>query len=123
MKLDKLIQSRKTISSHMHESISVPLAYKMMKFLKASDNEGAFYMSQLNEIINKYRDTEPAGKQQDNEVRIRKDKVKECSEEISDLVETEVEAPPIKFSLRELSELKLSVAEMYSLDEILTEEG
>lgn len=41
MKLDKLIQLRKTISAHAHEAISAPLAYKMMKFLKASDNEDA----------------------------------------------------------------------------------
>ena len=123
MKLNKLIQSRKTISAHAHEAISVPLAYKMMKFLKASDNEDAFYMSKLKEIIEKYKDTESNDKPQDGEVRIRKDKVEECNKEISDLVATDVEAPSIKFSLQELSELKLSVAEMYSLDEIIIEEG
>lgn len=123
MKLDKLIQSRKTISAHAHEAISVPLAYKMMKFLKASDNEDAFYMSKLKEIVGKYIDTESEQNSQGNEVRIRKDKVKDCNDEISELAATEVEAPAIKFTLQELSELKLSVAEMYSLDEIIIEEG
>lgn len=122
MKLDKLIQLRKTISAHAHEAISAPLAYKMMKFLKASGNEDDFYTSRLKEIVEKYRDTEnPA--QQGDAVRIRKDKITECSDEIKALTETEVEAPSIKFALPELSELKLSVAEMYSLDEVIIEEG
>ena len=41
MQLKKLILARKTISTHSREAIDAPLAYKMMKFLKASDTGGA----------------------------------------------------------------------------------
>ena len=123
MKLDKLLQSRKTLSAHAQESVSAPLAYKMMKFLKASDNEEAFYVARLKEIIAKYRDPEFEQNPQDGGIHIRKDKVNECNEEVEALTSTEVEAPSIKFTLQELSELKLSVAEMYTLDEFIIEEG
>ena len=123
MKLDKLLQSRKTLSAHAQEAVFAPLAYKMMKFLKASDNEDAFYVSKLKEIVTKYMDTESEQNPREGGIRIRKDKIKECNDEVAALTSTEVEAPSIKFTLQELSELKLSVAEMYTLDEFIIEEG
>lgn len=122
MKLEKLLQARKTISAHSQEAISVPLAYKMMKFLKASDNEDVFYISKLKEIIEKYKDTHSDTQASDGDIRIQKEKVQECNKELAELSATEVEAPSIRFKLSELNELKLSVAEIYSFDDFIDEE-
>ena len=54
MKLNKLLQARKVLSEHANEPIPTMLAYKILKFMKASDTEGAFYDQQLKEIIGKY---------------------------------------------------------------------
>ena len=52
MKLYKLLRARKILGDHMHEQLPAPLAYKIMKFIKASENEGAFYNEKFNEIVN-----------------------------------------------------------------------
>ena len=51
MKLNKLLQVRKVLSDHANEPIPTMLAYKILKFMKASDTEGAFYEQKLNGII------------------------------------------------------------------------
>ncbi len=122
MKLDKLMDARRTISSHSNEAISVSLAYKLMKFMKASDEEGAFYTQKCKEIIAKYEDKETNAKENDGNIRNKKDKIQDFQNEMSQLENTEVEVPTIRFSLFELNELKLTVAEVFSLDELIIEE-
>lgn len=51
MKLNKLIQVRRVLAEHANEPIPTMLAYKILKFMKASDTEGAFYDKKLKEII------------------------------------------------------------------------
>ena len=123
MKLGSLLRARKTISAHANEAISVPLAYKMMKFMKASDNEDVFYITKVKDIISKFEDKKANDEGNSGEVHIQKDKIQECQREIKAVEDTDVEAPAIRFTLAELNELKLSVTEVYSLDEIINEEG
>lgn len=122
MKLGNLLRVRRTISAHSRESISAPLAYKFMKFMKASDSEDAFYVSQVKEIIAKYED-KSVSHQAEGSIKIQADKVQICQDEINQLEQMEVEAPIVYFSLAELRELKLTVMEVFSLDEIIKEEG
>lgn len=122
MKLGKLIKARKVISTHSNEAISVPLAYKMMKFMKVSDSEDTFYITKIREIIAKYKDPEQ-NNSNDGKVRIQKGKETICQAELSDVENTEAETPNIKFSLSELTELKLTVQELFSLDEFIIEEA
>lgn len=122
MKLGKLLKARKVISAHSNEAISVPLAYKMMKFMKASDSEDAFYVAKIREIIAKYKDSEQ-NNSNDGKIRIQKGKETICQAELNEVENTETEAPNIKFSLSELAELKLTVQEVFSLDEFIIEEA
>lgn len=122
MKLGKLIKVREMIATHSNEAISVTLAYKMMKFMKASDSEDAFYITKIREIIEKYKDPEQ-NNSNDGKVRIQKGKETICQTELNDVENTEVEAPNIQFSLSELEELKLTVQEVFSLDEFIIEEA
>ena len=122
MKLGNLIQARKTIAAHSQEAISVPLAYKLMKFMKASDDEDSFYVGKIREIVASYKDATDVGGATQDEFRIPKSKVQEFEKAVNELKDSEVEAPSIKFALAELSELKLSVTEMFSLDNFIIEE-
>lgn len=122
MQLGKLMGARRTVHSHSNEAISAPLAYKLMKFMKASDEEGAFYAQKCKEIIAKYEDKETDAKENDGNIRIKKDKIQDFKSEMSQLENTEVETPAVRFSLFELNELKLSVTEVFSLDELIIEE-
>ena len=59
----------------------------------------------------------------DGHISIMPDKVEECQKAINDLGETDVDAPKITFSIRELTPINFSVSELYSIDEIIIEEG
>ena len=89
MKLNKLIGIRNILVAHANDRVYAKVAYKMMKFIKASEDEDAFYNTKLKELIE----------------------------------ETDVECPNIHFHIEELSGLKLSMSEMYAIDEIIIEEG
>lgn len=125
MKLNKLLQARKVLSEHANEPIPTMLAYKILKFMKASDTEGAFYDQQLKEIIGKYAKKNDKGEAQyvDGHICILPDKIEECQTAINNLGDSDVDAPKITFSIQELTPINFSVSELYSLDEIIIEEG
>lgn len=123
MKLIQVINIRKIFAERAQESLSIPLAYKIMRFMKASDKEGAFYHEQFQNILQKYaikengeiKNTPQGG------VKIIPSAREEFKEAVKNLDEQEIETPNIDFSINELNELKFSVAELYSLDELIKE--
>ena len=124
MKLDKLLQIRKVLSEHANEPIPTMLAYKILKFMKASDTEGAFYDKKLQEIIEKYgkRDSEGRIESSDGHILIATERIVDCQKAMKELGETEVEVPKITFNIHELTPINFSVSELYSLDEIIAGE-
>lgn len=123
MKLNKLLQARKVLEKHANEPIPTLLAYKILKFMKASDTEGAFYNDKLKEIIMKYGERDDSGNliNSNGGVNIARDKIEECEKEIKELDETDVEKPQITFTIQELTPINFSVSELYSLDELIEE--
>ena len=105
MKLNKLLQGRKVLSDHANEPIPTMLAYKILKFMKASDTEGAFYEQKLNGIIEKYgkRDSEGRIESANGHISIAPDSIEECKKAMEELGETEVEVPNITFNIHELT--------------------
>lgn len=126
MKISQLLKIRKTLQAHAEETIPTALAYKIMKFIKASSEEGAFYNEKFREIITKYAEKDESGKPiiNGNSVKLKEGMdVAKCQEEVLELDNTEVEAPTIKFKIQEFSPLKFSVAEMFILDEVIEEQN
>jgi hypothetical protein len=125
MKLNKLLQVRRVLSEHANEPIPTMLAYKILKFMKSSDTEGAFYDAKLQEIIEQYGKRDESGKvvHANGRISIDKEHIEECQIAIDELGETEIEAPHITFTIHELTPINFSVSELYSLDEIIIEEG
>lgn len=122
MELNELLQARKILANHINDKVCATLAYKMMKFLKSSDNEEEFYLKKIQEFIAEYAERDTDGKPitDGSNVKILQDKAEDCRKAIDDLGETDVAEPIIKFNLNELSELKLSAKEMYVLDGFIT---
>ena len=54
MKLNKLIGIRNILVAHANDRVYAKVAYKMMKFIKASEDEDAFYNTKLKELIETY---------------------------------------------------------------------
>lgn len=125
MKLYKLLRARKILGDHMHEQLPAPLAYKIMKFIKASENEGAFYNEKFNEIVNRYGEKNHDGKSEPNDGKLHIDKSRapQCEQEINELNEMEVDTPNIIFSISELDVLRFSVSDLFVLDDFISEEG
>ena len=124
MELNELLQARKILANHVNDKVCATLAYKLMKFLKSSDNEEEFYLTKIRELIDKYGEKDSDGKPvyaDNGNIKIKQSKVKECENEIENLGKTDVAEPTIKFNLLELSELKLSAKEMYALDNFVIE--
>ncbi len=126
MKLNKLIGIRNILVAHANDRVYAKVAYKMMKFIKASEDEDAFYNTKLKELIETHGEKDAMGKfakDKIGNIKIKADSIDECREAIRLLEETDVDCPNIHFCIEELSELRLSMSEMYAIDEIIIEEG
>lgn len=126
MKLSNLICIRNILVAHANDKVYAKVAYKMMKFIKASENEDAFYNEKLKELIDMYGEKDADDKfarDGAGNIKIQSKKVDECKAAIQQLEDTDVEVPTVRFHIDELSGLRLSMAEMYAIDEIIIEEG
>lgn len=103
--------------------ISSKLAYKIMKFCKSVATEEEFYNNKRSEIINEYALRDESGQivvSDDGMIKIIPDMIPEADRAMRELNEIDVDVA-IKFTLAELEELKLSVADMFVLDAFIEE--
>lgn len=121
MKLYNLLQIRTTLNAHTKDTMSTMLAYKIMKFIKSTEAEENFYNEKIQEILLKYGAKDENGNyiKSENGIKIIDDKVDDCHKEVNELAATEVEVPAITFTIDKLSQINLTVAELYTLDEII----
>lgn len=124
MNILTLMNAAKVFSQVAQMKISSKLAYKIMKLCKSVATEEEFYNNKRNEIINEYAVKDENGQivvSDDSMISIMQDKIDEANAALHDLNNIEVEAPSIRFTLAELDELKLSVADMFALDAFIEE--
>ena len=79
----------------------------------------------MKEIIDEYGKKDESGKiiYADGRVSISPDHLDDCQKAIDELGATDVDVPNISFTIQELTPINFSVSELYSLDEIIIEEG
>ena len=124
MNILTLINTTKIFGQVAQTKISANLAYKIMKLCKSVATEEEFYNEKRNEIINQYAVKDENGQvvvSNDGMISIMQDKIDEANAALQDLNNVEVDVPNIKFTLAELEELKLSVADMFVLDAFIEE--
>ena len=123
MKLYELLEARTIINKNIDgtKSISAPLAYKIMKLIKNTQNDCDFYQEKFNAILNEYGEKDENGQfiQAEGGIKIQDGKMDECTAKVKELNETEVELPNIKFTLDELSPYSFSISDMMLIDELI----
>ncbi len=125
MELRKLIRARSVFLSHANDKVFAKVAYKMAKFIKASEDEDVFYNTKIKELIEIYAERDENGKcivDNGGNIKIDPARVQECKDAAAVIESTDVETPNIKFTPDELSGLKLSMSEIFALDEFIKEE-
>ncbi len=124
MNIQKLLKTKKVVLGFMEEKLSPKLGYKMLKFCKAIDTEEEFFNGRMMEIVAKYCKKNENGSYERTEnggIAIQEDKRDDCNKAVEELNSLEVEKPNFTFTIEELSELKLSVADLIYLDEFIIE--
>lgn len=124
MNILTLLNAAKIFNQFAQTKISSKLAYKIMKMCKAVATEEEFYNNKRNEIISEYAIKGDDGQvivSEDGMIRIVEDKIDEANAALQELNDIDVEVPNIRFTLDELEELKLSVADMFVLDAFIEE--
>ena len=117
MKLIDLLAARKTLSDLSNrDDILAKLSYWMTKFVIQTDGEAESYDASLNKILSKYGESGEQG------TTIRKENIAEAQAEIDSLNSTEVEAPTIRFKLSDLSDINLTMKQIYSLFPFIDED-
>lgn len=125
MELGKIIKARAVFLRHSDEKLSPALSWKIFRFVKATgENELIFYEKRMMGLIDKYARRGEDGKPiLDNagNLKITEDKRGEFLKEVDGLDGVQVQAPPFKFSISELGEIKLSVSDMSALYDLIEE--
>ena len=123
MQIGTLIKTKNVLVQFFTEKLTPKLSYKLMKFISKIETEEKFFNEKMREIIDKYGEKDEKGKliPMDNGIKLKDGTAFECNKEIAELESIEVEAPNITFTLDELSEIKLSVQDMFLLSEFIIE--
>lgn len=124
MNIVKLMNAARVFNQVAQMKISSKLAYKIMKFCKGVATEEEFYNTKRAEIIQKYAIKDENGQIVVSDTGMASfvpDKIDEANSAMRELNNIEVDVPNIKFTIAELDELKLSVADMFVLDAFIEE--
>lgn len=123
MKLQDLAKSVKIFESLSQGKVNVKLAYKLMKVLKETKNDIDFYQEKSKEIIEKYAQRDDKNEivitPDQTGVMLQEDKIDEFNKEYTELNETEITLPEIKFEIDEFEDVKLSAVDLMAIDEFL----
>lgn len=124
MLIGKLMRAKMVLMPYFKEKYSPKLSYKLMKLISQIETEEKFFNERVTEIIHTYADKDESGEliYLDGGIKIKEDMQNECNRVFEELNAVEVDAPSIRFSLEELSEIKLSVEDMVILEDFIIEE-
>jgi hypothetical protein len=123
MELIRIIQAKEVFAPHFQEKLAPSLSYKIYKLCKFAEQEEGFYNQKRRELIEEYaqRDENGAIINNNGMIQLIPDKAAEAKSAMAELESIDVEVPNVKFSLDELSEIRLSVADIAALDGFIEE--
>ena len=123
MKLIRIINAKEIFAPHFQEKLSPSLSYKIYKLCKFAEQEEGFYNQKMREIIEEYAERDENGGfiNINGQIKLVEATAQEAKQRVVDLETIDVEAPNIKFTLDELSEIKLSVMDIAAIDGFIEE--
>lgn len=122
MKLINLIQIKNAFKPDMKFK-DIQVGYKVMKFLKAIENDTTFYNTKLTEIVQEYveKDGDKIKTDERGNFVIAKDKIPECNNKIVDLGNVEIEVNLPSFKLEDFTECDFTLEELSILEPLISE--
>lgn len=107
-------------------SLKLPIkaAYRLSKILARAHEEQKFFQEKFQEIIQKYGEKDAEGKlisTKDGNISLQKDKIEDCSKELDELYNLEVELPNYSFSIEDFGELEMSIDDLSPLMSFICE--
>lgn len=125
MKIQEAFEYQNLYTRLKNEPLNIRLAYKLNKLNSKIITEVSFYEENINKILNKYAQKDENGLFVQNElgtgILIQPDFLETCHREINELQNIEFEISGIEFNLDELSDLKITPAELACLDSLIVE--
>lgn len=125
MKLGNIIKIQRVFMAIRKEKISPILSYKIFKLLtQIEQNQIKFFNEQYKEIAKKYAEKDTNGNfvlTNGGNAQITEDKQKDFLKEMEALENLEVDTPNTTFSILELSEIKLSIEDIATLNPLIKE--
>ena len=123
MEIIKIIQAKDVFAPHFQEKLSPSLSYKIYKLCKFAEQEETFYSQKKRELIEEYAQRNEKGEivQNNGMISLIPDRIAEARSAFAQLDAIDVETPNVRFTLDELSEIKLSVADIVALDGFIEE--
>ena len=123
MEIIRIIQAKEVFAPHFQEKLAPSLSYKIYKLCKFAEQEELFYNQKRRELIEEYaqRDENGAIINNNGKINIIQGRIAEAQSAMAELESIDVEVPNIKFTLDELSEIRLSVTDIVALNGFIKE--
>lgn len=99
-------------------SLPLPVAYKFSKLFTILENETKFFQDNFQKIIDECAEKDSQGEfiiLEGGDIKIQEGKKQKCNLKLLELQDLEIKLPEVRFSLRELSPLELSIKQVQLL--------
>lgn len=107
------------------QTLSIRTAYKFTKLFNQVDTELEFYQEQIQQISQEFGELDEEGSlipmDDGQSIKIKPDKIIECNEKVSELLNLEVNIDDCTFTLNELEGVSLSVSQMQAISKFICE--
>ena len=123
MELGRLIAVKNIFAQHAQEKITATVSYKIYKLCKSIEPEETFYHQRRKQLIEQFAQRDDEGNIINNNgsILLQPDKIEQAQQLLNELTSVDVDCPNIKFKLSELSEIKLSVSDIATIESLIEE--
>lgn len=116
IRLEKLANAIPALDKLSNADLSLKTLYWVRKLIKKLEPEKEFYTSEVNKLIDKYKDGKPI----DGKVKLQKDHVKEFHDEHKKLLDVEIDVDITKPQIYDTENIKLSNNNISVLEPFVT---
>lgn len=119
LKISQAIEFHNVYSIIKEQAMPIKIAYRLNQIEQECEKKNNFYEITMKDIISRYSEKDNEGNpvilEDGKSIKIKSESIEDCSKDIQELSELEVELPDISFTLDELEILKLSLIEVKAL--------
>ena len=118
MKMYEVLALQNFYASVQDKKMPVKTAYKLSRLARKAEEEVQFYQKEFGRIVNEYALRENGQLVYSDDmtsIKIIPGKEDECNEKIIELKELEIDLAGIEFTIEELENLELTLAEMSAI--------